>query len=74
MDAHDYITGKLVEARIAELRAAGARERLLSAHRGPRRPLRAVLGLTLIELGSRIVGTDASAPLSDAGHRRLVPG
>ena len=74
MDGHEYITGKLVEARIADLRAAAAHARLVSTLRKPRRPLRAALGLTLIRLGSRIVGTGASAPVPDAGHRRLVPG
>ena len=68
MDGHEYITGKLVEARIADLRAAGARARLLNAHREPRRPLRAVLGFTLIRLGSRIVGTGA---LAQKIHERL---
>ena len=61
MDGHEYITGKLVEARIADLRAAAARARLINTLRAPRRPLRAVLGLTLIRLGSRIVGTKQAA-------------
>jgi hypothetical protein len=68
MDGHEYITGKLVEARIADLRAAAARARLISTLRAPRRPLRAVLGLTLIRLGSRIVGTGAVGALRVAVH------
>jgi hypothetical protein len=68
MDGHEYITGKLVEARIADLRAAAARERLVSAHREPRRRLRAVLGLTLIRLGSRIVGTGTVGAFRVAVH------
>ena len=67
MDGHEYITGKLVEARIADLRAAAARERLISTLREPRRPLRAVLGSALIRLGSRIVGTGATAQAAEKG-------
>lgn len=61
MDGYEYITGKLVEARIADLRATAARARLVGTLRKPRRPLRAVLGLTLMRLGSRIVGITQAA-------------
>ena len=74
MDGHEYIMGKLIEARVAELRAAAARARLLSAHREPRRPLRAIVGLALIRLGSRIVGVGAAAPAPVGGHRQPAPG
>ena len=74
MDGHEYITGKLIEARVAELRAAAARARLVSAHRKPWRPLRTVLGLGLMRLGSRIVGAGTTVAVSDAGHRRPAPG
>jgi hypothetical protein len=71
MDGHEYITGKLVEARIADLRAAAAHARLISTLREPRRPFRAVLGLMLIRLGSRIVAPGALAQkIHERSHGR----
>jgi hypothetical protein len=67
MDWHDYVTGKLVEARLEELRTSAARTRLLRARRPPQGELRVAVGRALIRLGSRIVGT-VSVTVHNSGH------
>ncbi len=54
MDMNVYFAEWLIKERIAEARAAGARDTLLHAHRPPRQPMRVALGLVLIRLGQRI--------------------
>lgn len=63
MDFHDYVTGRLIDDRLAEYRAAAARERLYQACRTPRPPLRLRVGTVLIRLGARIMGTDSRTNL-----------
>jgi len=67
MDWHDYVTGELIQSRLAERRAAAAIERIWRAHRAPRRPVRAVIGAMLMRLGARLTG---AVPLAvhDSGH------
>ncbi len=69
MDFHEYVTRELIEERLAEYRAQAARERLLAAHRPPRRALRVAIGGALIRLGSWIVGTEPESRLK-ASYRR----
>jgi len=54
MDMNVYFAEWLVKERLAEARAAGARDALIHAHRPPRQPMRIALGLALIRLGQRI--------------------
>ena len=54
MDMNVYFAEWLIKERLAEARAAGARDALLHAHRPPRQPMRIALGLALIRLGQRI--------------------
>lgn len=54
MDMNVYFAEWLIKERLAEARAAGARDALLHAHRPPRKPMRVALGLVLIRLGQRI--------------------
>jgi len=67
MDWDDYVTGELVEARLAEPRAAAALERLAYMHRAPRPPLRIAIGGALIRLGARLGGALPIA-VHDSGH------
>ena len=69
MDWHEYITGELIRDRLDELRAQAALERLVSAHRAPRPPLRVTVGGALIRFGAWIVGTEREARLA-TGYRR----
>jgi hypothetical protein len=69
MDWHEYVTGELIEERLADLRAEAALERQLAACRLPRPPLRVAIGGALIRLGSRIVGAEPAEPLK-ASYRR----
>ncbi len=55
MDMNVYFAEWLIKERLAEARAAGARDALLHAHRPPRQPMRIALGLALIRLGQRIL-------------------
>lgn len=52
MDFHEYVTGQLIEAHLAELRAQAARERLLLAGHAPRPGWRVAAGRGLIRLGA----------------------
>ena len=54
MDMNVYFAEWLIKERLAEARAAGARDALFHAHRPPRQPIRVALGLVLIRLGQRI--------------------
>ena len=54
MDMNVYFAEWLIKERLAEARAAGARDALLHADRPPRQPMRIALGLVLIRLGQRI--------------------
>ena len=54
MDMNVYFAECLVKERLAEARAAGARDALIHAHRPARQPMRVALGLLLIRLGQRI--------------------
>ena len=67
MDWHDYVTGELVETRLAERRAAAALERLAHMQRPPRPPFRTAIGSALIRLGSRLGGALPIA-VHDSGH------
>ncbi len=67
MDWHDYITGRLVETRLAERRAAAALERLVRTHRAPRPPFRIAIGTALIRLGSKLGGA-VPITVHDSGH------
>jgi len=63
MDMNVYFAEWLIKERLAEARAAGARDALLHAHRAPRQPMRIALGLALIRLGQRIQsGRPSTAP------------
>jgi hypothetical protein len=68
MDWHDYITGELVEARLAERRAEAARERILLAQQ-ERQPLRVTVGSALIRLGGWIVGANRATRLKTSVRR-----
>lgn len=48
-------------SRLAEARAAAARDALVAGSRRPRQPLRIALGLALIRLGQRVLGGQQSA-------------
>jgi hypothetical protein len=61
MDMNVYFAEWLIKERLAEARAAGARDALLHAHRPPRQPMRIALGLALIRLGQRIQSGRPSA-------------
>jgi len=54
MDMNVYFAEWLIKERLAEARAAGARDALFHAHRPPRQPMRVALGRVLIRLGQRI--------------------
>jgi hypothetical protein len=54
MDMNVYFAEWLIKERLAEARAAGARDALFHAHRPPRQPMRVALGLALIRLGRRL--------------------
>ena len=69
MDFHEYITGRLIQERLAEYRAAAARERLYQAYRASRPPLRLTVGNALIRLGSWIMGADATTRLKTSYRR-----
>ena len=69
MDWHAYVTGELIEARLAEYRAQAAVARLVAAHRPPRQPLRVAIGGGLIRLGSWIVGGDPENRLKTSYRR-----
>lgn len=56
MDFHDYVTGELIEAYLAERRAQAAVERMLAAQRPPRPAVQVTIGHALIRLGSRLAG------------------
>ena len=45
MDMNVYFAEWLIKERLAEARAAGARDALFHAHRPPRQPMRVALGL-----------------------------
>ena len=63
MDWNEYVTGELIEERLAELRAQAALERQLASYRAPRPPVRVAIGGALIRLGSWIVGTETEKGL-----------
>ena len=67
MDWHDYVTGELVETRLAERRAAAALERLARTYRASRPPFRIAIGSALMRLGSRLGGALPFA-VHDSGH------
>jgi hypothetical protein len=66
VDWHEYVTGQLIEAQLAEYRRTAARLRLIQAQ--PRTPLRITVGGALIRLGSWIEG-DAAPGLSTSYRR-----
>jgi hypothetical protein len=66
MDWHEYVTGQLIEERLAEYRRTAARLRL--SQEQPRTPLRIVVGGALIRLGSWIEGE--AAPGLSTSYRR----
>jgi hypothetical protein len=65
MDFHEYVTGELIEAHLAERRARAAIERLLAAHRRPRPGVRSAIGHALIRLGSRLARVGAGRRLEE---------
>jgi hypothetical protein len=56
MDMNLYFAEWLVRERLAEARAAGARDALVHAARPRPRPVRVRLGLALVSLGRRLQG------------------
>ena len=64
MDMNSYVVEALSRDRLAELRAGAARHRQLLVAAPVRRPLRVVLGLVLIRLGTWTLGS---------AHRPLAP-
>ena len=56
MDMNLYFAEWLVRERLAEARAAGARDGVLHAARPRPKPVRARLGLALVSLGRRLQG------------------
>ena len=56
MDMNLYFAEWLVRERLAEARAAGARDALVQAVRPKRRPARVRLGAALVSLGRRLEG------------------
>jgi len=66
MDMNLYSVEWLARERLADARAAAAREGWLRSERPTRRPLRVALGHALIGLGTRIVGdrSKGGAPLA----------
>jgi len=58
MDPNEYLVECLVKERLAEARAAAARN-TLARSLPPRRPARVALGSTLIRIGHWIVGRGA---------------
>ena len=56
MDMNLYFAEWLVRERLAEARAAGARDAVLHAARPRPRPVRVRLGLALVSLGRRLQG------------------
>jgi hypothetical protein len=56
MDMNLYFTEWLVRERLADARAASARDALAQAVRPQRRPVRARLGAALVSLGRRLEG------------------
>ena len=69
MEWHEYLTGELIRDRVGELRAQATRERLVSAHRAPRPPLRVSVGGALIRLGSWLVGAERERRLATSYRR-----
>lgn len=62
MDFNDYLTGRMIEQRHAELTAAARNDALARAGAGPRRPLRVALGTLLIRAGARLLREHYVAP------------
>lgn len=56
MDMNLYFAEWLVRERLAEARAAGARDALTQSVRPKRRPVRVRLGAALVSLGRRLEG------------------
>jgi hypothetical protein len=48
---HEYLTEQLIRERKARMEAFAARQRLLHEARGPRRPVRLIVGLGLVRAG-----------------------
>ena len=66
MDPNEYLVECLVKERLAEARAAAARN-TLARSLPPRRPARVALGLALVRVGRWILGPDPE----HAGPARL---
>ena len=66
MDMNEYFMEWWGKERLAEARAAAARDARLHALQPPRRPFRVALGFALIGIGNRILGerADARTPLA----------
>jgi hypothetical protein len=63
MDMNGYVLELMVRQQIAERHAGAARLEMLRSAAPPRRPLRIVIGLALIRLGTWTLGNT---------HRRLA--
>ncbi len=59
MEFDTYVLECVVRDRLREARRAAADWRLFESLRGPRRPLRAAVGLAMIRLGHRVLGQSA---------------
>jgi hypothetical protein len=68
MDVNAYATEKMAAGRLADLRAAGARARLIASVRIGPRGLGPALGSVLIRLGHWLAADEAVAP-PNAGVR-----
>ncbi|HEV8439630.1 MAG TPA: hypothetical protein VGT40_16195 [Methylomirabilota bacterium] len=62
MDVNEYLADQLVRHRLAEMREEARRYALAAALTPPRRPLRVLVGLGLIRLGTAVVGESSRAP------------
>src|SRR5262245_1724870 len=62
MDLNDYLAGKMIAQRHAELTAAARNAALARAGARPRRPLRVALGTLLIRAGARLLREHYAAP------------
>jgi hypothetical protein len=57
MGVNEYLLETLARQRLAEIHAAARRAALAKTLATPRRPLRVVVGETLIRLGTSVLGT-----------------